>query len=508
MSKKQLYPATPWQIIEEKFHPDVSAENETVFALCNGYIGMRGGFIEGESETDGTYLNGFYETDPIRYPEDAYGYARTNQTMLNVTNSKIIKLYVDDEMFQMSSDGLLEYERVLDMQKGFTKRSVVWQTSTGKKVQIDITRLVPLTRQHLAAIQFEVTPLNFSGKITIVSALNGEVTNQQADDDPRKCLGAASQGQVLKLKRKQHSDTFAAITQETTNSGFSLACGMENDLQGADASYSVDEPDQKIRLNYLINAKEGEKFALTKYISYFTSQHHPKKDLVNLAKEIVVEAKKIGFDSLLKEQEKYLNDFWHCADIEIEGDPELQQGIRFNRYHLLQSVGKDGKTNIASKGVTGEGYGGHYFWDTESYVFPAFLYAKPDICRKLLEYRYSILPQSRNHAREMGHERGALYSWRTINGDECSPFFPGGSAQYHINADIIYALKTYTEVTQDMDFMLKCGAEMLFETARVWVDVGHYSPKKNNQFCIDCVTGPDEYTAAPVKVPTSCLLMF
>ena len=495
MSKKQLYPSTPWQIIEEKFNPEVGPENETVFALGNGYIGMRGGFIEGETETDGTYLNGFYETDPIRYPEDAYGYARTNQTMLNVTNSKIIKLYVDDEMFRMSSDGLLEYERVLDLQKGFSRRSVVWQTSKGKKVQIDITRLVPLTRQHLAAIQFEVTLLNFSGKITIVSALNGEVTNQQADDDPRKCLGAASQGQVLKLKRKQHGDTFAAITQETTNSGFTLACAMENDLQDADSSYSVDEPDQKIRLNYLINAKEGEKFTLTKYMSYFTSQQNPKKDLVNLAKEIVVEGKKIGFDSLLKEQEKYLSDFWRCADVEIEGDPELQQGIRFNRYHLLQSVGKDGKTNIASKGVTGEGYGGHYFWDTESYVFPAFLYAKPDICRSLLEYRYSILPQSRNHAREMGHERGALYAWRTINGDECSPFFPGGSAQYHINADIIYALKTYTEVTNDMNFMVKCGAEMLFETARVWVDVGHYSPKKDNQFCIDCVTGPDEYTA-------------
>lgn len=500
MSKKQLYPATPWQVIEEKFHPEVNAENETIFALGNGYIGMRGTFEEGyqgdkKHTVDGIYLNGFYETDPIRYPEDAYGYARTNQTMLNVTNSRYIKLFIDDEMFHMFSDGLMEYERVLDMQQGVTKRTVVWKTSTGKKVQIEITRLVPLTRQHLAAIRYEVTPLNFSDKVTLVSALDGEVMNQQADDDPRKCLGAAAQGQVLTLKRKQHNGTFAAITQETTKSGFTLVCAMENELEGADSSHTIDEPEQKIRLDYLVHAEEGKKFTLTKYISYFTSQHNPKKDLVNLAKEAVMEGKKLGFNTLLAEQQKYLNDFWHYADVEVEGDPALQQGVRFNRYHLLQSVGKDGKTNIASKGVTGEGYGGHYFWDTESYVFPAFLYAKPDICRKLLEYRYSILPQSRNRAREMGHERGALYSWRTINGDECSPFFPAGSAQYHINADIIYALKTYTEVTNDMDFMRKCGAEMLFETARVWADLGHYSPKKNNQFCIDCVTGPDEYTA-------------
>ncbi len=390
---------------------------------------------------------------------------------------------------------ILQYNRVLDMQKGFTQRHVVWQTSKGKKVRIDITRIVPLTRQHLAAIRFEVTALNFSGKITIVSGLDGEVTNVQADDDPRKALGAASQGQVLKLKRKQHEGTFAAMTQETTHSGFTLVCAMENDLKGSHGAPSIDEPDQKILFNYLIQAKENEPVVLTKYIAYYTSQQASKTDLVNLSKQTVTEAKKLGFDALLKEQEKYLSDFWHHADVEVEGDPALQQGIRFNRFHLLQSVGKDGRTNIASKGVTGEGYGGHYFWDTESYVFPSFLYSKPDICRKLLEYRYSILPQARNRARELSHPKGALFAWRTINGDECSPFFPAGTAQYHINADIIYALKTYTEVTQDMDFMLKMGAEMLFETARVWENVGHYSPKKNNQFCIDCVTGPDEYTA-------------
>lgn len=500
MSDKLNFLATPWKIIEEKFNPEINAENETIFALSNGFIGMRGTFEEGyagdpEQTIDGTYLNGFYETDIIRYPEGAYGYAKTNQTMLNVTNSRYIKLYIDDELFHMFCPGVQEYRRELDLKKGFTKREVTWQTKTGKRVKVDITRVVPLKHQHLAAIEFKVTPLNFSGKITLISALDGEVTNVQADDDPRKALGAAAQGQVLKLKRKTHEGTFAAISQETTNSGFALACAMENELQGSNGAHTVDEPDQKVRLNYLVEAKEGEPVILTKYISYFTSQRHPKKDLVNLAKQIVTVAKKEGFAKLLDEQEAYLEKFWHYADVEVEGDDALQQGIRFNRFHLLQSVGKDGKTNIASKGVTGEGYGGHYFWDTEAYVFPSFLYSNPDICRKLLEYRYSILPQARNRARDLNHPKGALYVWRTINGDECSPFFPAGTAQYHINSDIIYALKTYTETTNDMEFMKECGAEMLFETARVFEDVGHYSPKKGGKFCIDCVTGPDEYTA-------------
>jgi alpha,alpha-trehalose phosphorylase len=203
----------------------------------------------------------------------------------------------------------------------------------------------------------------------------------------------------------------------------------------------------------------------------------------------------LGYDKLKEEQYEFLADFWDKADVEIRGDMPLQQAIRFNLFHLLQSVGRDGKTNICAKGLTGEGYEGHYFWDTEMYVIPAFLYSNPAISRKLLEYRYSTLDKARVRAREMSHSTGALFPWRTINGEECSGYFPAGTAQYHINADIAHAIKIYMEVTQDYEFLLRYGAEVLFETARLWVDLGFFSDEKGGKFCINCVTGPDEYTA-------------
>jgi alpha,alpha-trehalose phosphorylase len=158
-------------------------------------------------------------------------------------------------------------------------------------------------------------------------------------------------------------------------------------------------------------------------------------------------------------------------------------------------VGRDGKSNISAKGLTGEGYEGHYFWDTEMYIIPAFLYSNPSISRKLLEYRYSTLDKARARAREMSHRKGALFPWRTINGEECSGYFPAGTAQYHINADIAHAIKKYMDVTLDNEFMLQCGAEILFETARLWADLGFFNLSKDGKFCINCVTGPDEYTA-------------
>jgi alpha,alpha-trehalose phosphorylase len=179
--------------------------------------------------------------------------------------------------------------------------------------------------------------------------------------------------------------------------------------------------------------------------------------------------------------------------VAIAGDDALQQGVHFNQFHLLQSVGRDGRTNIAAKGVTGEGYEGHYFWDTEIYVFPFFLYSRPEIARALLQYRYNGLPKARERARQMAHAKGALYPWRTIAGEECSAYFPAGTAQYHINADVAYSIRLYLLATNDFDFMAEQGAEIVLETARIWTGIGSYD--RAGCFCINTVTGPDEYTA-------------
>jgi trehalose/maltose hydrolase-like predicted phosphorylase len=497
--QKSLYPHNNWQIIEEAFDVEMNNQNETIFALGNGYIGMRGNFEEGyngpkNTSLLGTYLNGFYESEPISYGEAAYGFAKNNQTMLNVTDSKCIKLYLDEEVFDLFAGKILQYRRVLDMKTGILTRDIGWESPAGKQVEISIQRVVSLTNKHLAAIRYTVKPINFSGKVSLLSALDGKVTNQECEDDPR--VGSALQGQVLQTIDKRQQSDFSALMQKTSNTAFALVCAMSNKM-AADAAVSVSkEPlEEQVRDVFCVDAKEGERVCLTKFITYYSSRDYPENELMTLAHQTLKRATKAGFDKIVEDQRQYLDDFWQHGDIEIDGDPAMQQGLRFNQFQLLQSVGRDGKTNIASKGVTGEGYEGHYFWDTEVFVLPFFLYTKPEISRQLLHYRYSTLDKARERAREMSHPKGALYPWRTINGEECSAYFPAGTAQYHINADIIHALKLYMEATNDIDFMLKYGAEMLFETARFWASLGSHVKTKDNQFCINCVTGPDEYTA-------------
>ncbi len=234
---------------------------------------------------------------------------------------------------------------------------------------------------------------------------------------------------------------------------------------------------------------------LTKWICYYTTQDYRLDTLNQLAEEALLKAKEGGFVKLKVEQKNFLDSFWQQSDVEIEGDPALQQGMRFNLFHLLQSVGKDGRTSMASKGLTGEGYEGHYFWDTAAFVLPTFLYTNPVIAKQLLLYRYHTLDKARERARQMSHQKGALYPWRTIDGEECSAFFPAGTAQYHINADIVHALKLYMEASEDFEFLIGHGAEIVFETERLWADLGDFIDSKGGQFCINCVTGPDEYTA-------------
>ncbi|MFO7820234.1 MAG: glycosyl hydrolase family 65 protein, partial [Halanaerobacter sp.] len=499
LANEIIYEIDPWQIIETEFDIESNYRDETIFALGNGYIGMRGNFEEGyfgpdETSLEGIYLNGFYEKSPLHYSEEQFGYAQSTETMLNVTDSKIVKLYLGDEEFDLLRGEVIDYQRRLNLKKGLLTREMIWESPQGKRVEIKIERLVSFTNQHLAAINYQIIPLNFSGEVSLISALDAAVTNYECEDDPRVSGDLA--GQVLNLKEKIIEDDFLAVKQQVANAGFDLVCGIKNELETAD-TYQVERntPEQKIEEEYIIQANEGIKTNLTKYISYYTSRDYENVKLVDGVQNSLDLGSEKGFWELKKEQQDYLDEFWEQANVEIEGADRLQQGLRFNQFHLLQSVGRDGQTNIAAKGVTGEGYEGHYFWDTEIYSLPFFLYLKPEISRKLLEFRYNTLDKARERARTMGHQKGALYPWRTIAGEECSAYFPAGTAQYHINADIAYALKQYVEVTGDDQFLLDYGAEILFETARLWNDVGDYIAAKDNQFCINEVTGPDEYTA-------------
>lgn len=493
-SPTSTLPLDPWCIRETGFDTSTHFLRETLFALGNGYIGLRGTGEEGYTgpagtSLDGTYLNGFYESEPIAYPEAAFGLAKTNQFMLNVPNAKGVAIEIDGERFDPLTGALGAYERMLDLRSGVLVRSLEWTAPGGKRIALRSRRVVSLANKHLFAIEVVLTPLNFSGTITLTSFIDGAVKNQEAGDDPR--VGSAVSGPALHTLSHQQDASFSALVQRTHNSGFMLVSAIDTTVEGVQAN--AWQEGQRVGQTFACAASEGQSLRLTKYGSYHSSRDYPEDELLARARATLAGAKAAGFDALCASQAAFLSDFWASADVEISGDDALQQGIRFNEYHLLQSVGRDGRTNIAAKGVTGEGYEGHYFWDTEIYIFPFFLYSKPEIARKLLEYRYAGLPQARERARQMSHDKGALYPWRTIAGGECSAYFPAGTAQYHINADIAYSIKSYYEATGDLDYMAQAGLEIVMETARIWIGIG--SNDREGRFCINEVTGPDEYTA-------------
>ena len=277
-----------------------------------------------------------------------------------------------------------------------------------------------------------------------------------------------------------------------------MACGSSHELwcdgqKVTDVNWMAEAGEMDTISNASMQVKEGKCVTLDKFICYSTSLDMEKEKLEAFVQDELAAAKSEGYEKLKEQQKNYMQDFWKTADVEIKGNEELQQGLHFNLFHIIQSAGRDGRTGMGAKGLSGEGYEGHYFWDTEMYVLPVLIFTEPETARKLLDYRYATLPQARDRARILGHMKGALYPWRTINGEEASTYYPLGTAQYHINADISYALSLYLQVTGDVDYLKEKGAEILIETARVWADVGSFAECKGGKYCICDVTGPDEY---------------
>ncbi|SEU29601.1 glycoside hydrolase family 65 protein [Paenibacillus sp. NFR01] len=495
---KPLYPYREWSLEEEHYTDEDNQRSESVFAIGNGYIGMRGNFEEGYhgklgKSVNGNYLNGFYDAEPIHYPEGAYGYPDWNQSMLNVTDARKISLSVMGHAFHLNTGTLHQYKRSLDMQGGFLRREIDWESPGGQRLRLRITRLTAFGNKHLAAIRYEVTALGFAGEVVIASAMDGRIARPPATNDPR--LGSGSELPHLLAEDMAHEDGFAWMRQRTRNTRFALLTGMSHQLVSparGEQEYAAEG--EALTCRFRIHLNDGETAVLTKYISYHTSRDYPEEELLPRTETLLREAAEAGFEALLAEQRAYLDDFWARADVEITGDPSLQQGIRFNAFQLLQSVGRDGMTNIGAKGLTGDGYEGHYFWDTELYMLPFFTFTRPDIARSLLEFRYRTLGPARERAATLS-QRGALYPWRTIDGPENSAYFPAGTAQAHINADIAYAIRQYVLATGDTGFLVAQGAEILFETSRFWADLGFFNPERDGAFCIHGVTGPDEYTA-------------
>jgi len=532
LNKEPLYNYEPWKITEKEFNIDNNHHNESVFSIGNGYIGIRGTLEEdytgpGGTSTTGIYVNGVFASECIIYGEEAPKQPQCSQTIVNLADWTIINLYIDGEKFDMLKGQVEDYSRYLDMKQGILNRQLVWESPEGKRVKIDIKRFISATRKHLGLIRYTVEPLNFSGKIKLVSSLEGDVRNKYHLRNP-KALTMVNRGFVEDSKEMY-------LEQIIGSTNISLATVVKNDLSVEQGGKVIDNSKKfldisiiegdKLSQDYTVDVETGDKIILTKYLSVYdfcepevsldkekikklshdkdnNYEHdkfsnlgiHSNQDsyLLENALSTVKEAYKDGYNHILSEQIDFFDRYWQDIDVKIEGDLSLQQAFRYNALQLFQSTGRDGKTNVSAKGLTGEFYEGHYFWDTETYVIPFFLYSKPEIVRSLLLYRYNILDKARENARRVRLD-GALFPWRTINGEEASAFFMGSTVQFHINADIAYAIHQYYNATFDQEFIYNYGVEILIETARMWASRGCHIPLLDNKYCFNEVCGPDEY---------------
>lgn len=499
MTSSHPFPVDEWRVREDSLDLEHNTHAETLFALANGYIGTRGTFEEGVAgnplSCEGTYLNGVFLREKIHYEEIGYGFATHNNKMIQVPNGKSIALEVDGERFTIGESTVEDYSRILDFRTGTLERSARWKTQSGKTLEIKSKRLVSLEEKHLLGMEYQITAVNFSGEVQLTSSLDAAYGEQLEwdENDPR----------IAFLSIKDSLDKQASTVNDATATMTHLIKGGKTIIHTTCAHVVTDNirvaqgksSDNRVDITFTLSLKEGEHATLHKYVTYHDGVKGEEEGLIKASEALLSKATANGFAFYADVQKAKLDAFWKHADVHFSGDSPLQQGMRFNLFHIFQSAGRDGKRNIGAKGLTGPGYDGHYFWDTEIYIIPFFVFNRPEIARSLLQYRHSILDAARAHARDLNQPRGALYAWRTIGGEECSAYFPAGSAQYHINAAVAYAIRQYYTVTGDWDFICNYGAEMLFETARIWADMGFFCAKRGGAFCINQVTGPDEYSA-------------
>jgi alpha,alpha-trehalose phosphorylase len=491
MIQHEAFVVEPWAVRETALDLERLAQTESVFAVANGHVGLRANLDEGEPfGLPGTYLAGFYETRPLPYAEAGYGYPEDGQTVVNVTNGKIIRLLVEDEPFDVRYGELRKHERVLDLRAGVLRRVADWVSPTGRLVRVSSTRMVSFTQRSIAAISYEVEPLDDAVHVVVQSELVANEVVPVTERDPR---AAAALSSPLVSDMSYGQDREAILVHTTRSSGLTLGAAMDHRIDGpADTGTAITSHADLARLTITATAAPGAPLRVIKFVGYGWSGARTVpavRDQVSAALAGAVDA---GWDGLLLEQRDYLDRFWAVADIEIIGDEELQQAVRFALFHTLQAGARGERRAIAAKGLTGPGYDGHTFWDTEAFVLPLLTYHRPRSVSDALRWRHQTLELARERARSLGL-RGAAFPWRTIAGQECSGYWPAGTAAFHINAAIANAVERYRLITEDEAFEREAGVELLVETARLWRSLGHHDAA--GQFRIDGVTGPDEYSA-------------
>ena len=452
------FPVDEWRLTEAHYGAADLGVTETLFAVGNGYLGMRGNVEEGrEAFAHGTFINGFHETWPIRHAEEAFGFARVGQTIVNVPDNKTMKLYVDDEPMLLSVADLESYERSLDFRDGVLHRDIVWRTPAGKRVRVSSTRMVSFPQRHLAVLTIEVTMLDDAAPVVVSSqTLNRQDGRDEyhvraaamgTGADPRKA--EAFETRVLEPQLHWCTENRIALGYRCANSKMTLAVGVDHAIE-TDNDYTahISADDDTGKMVYRVAAQPGQPIKITKTVSYHTSRGVPVRELVDRARRTLDRTMAEGIEAQYAAQRSWLDAYWERSDVVVHGQPALQQAIRWNLFQVAQATARAEQSGVPAKGVTGSGYGGHYFWDTEIYVLPFLTYTSPGMARSALRFRYNMLDAARRRARDLA-QSGALFPWRTVNGEEASAYYAAGTAQYHIDADIFYALCKYVAASGD-----------------------------------------------------------
>lgn len=433
---------------------------ETIFSIANGHFGVRASDPVAQSPTAGTLVNGFFETSKIQYGEKAYGYAEDNQTIINLPDLRAIEIY--DEQQRLFNDSTLETE-YLDMERGMVVSTYQLANPDGKLLKLTLKSIIQQSPQSTVGLRYEIQSLDYVGEITIKKHLQTK-NSQDESDDPRKSRLVST----LDYKMESVDDQSEILRITTQNSHHFVEIGIYSDNK-LEESFSL-EPKQRNDFDF---------FGKVSKIDQLLDSTEPS-----------------SFTQILADTTRFWTDFWVKSEVIISGNEELNQALHYNLFQLMSSAGRDGKTNIAAKGMSGTGYEGHYFWDTEMYMAPFFAFTNAKIALDLIKYRHSLLEVSKERARTLGVKQGALFAWRTIDGHEASAYYPAGTAQYHIDADIAFAIYRYLMITGDSKSVEEYGLEIVLETARFWKHFGSYSlVDGQKKFCFFDVTGPDEYTA-------------
>ncbi|HCT30060.1 MAG TPA: family 65 glycosyl hydrolase, partial [Bacteroidales bacterium] len=407
-----------WSIIEEGFNPKNARASESIFSLGNGQMGQRANFEEKYSGKSlrGSYVAGVYYPDKTRVGWWKNGYPEYFAKVINSTNWIGINVIVEDEQLDLAVCKIDSFIRILNMKEGYLERNFVAEMQSGVKVKVSAKRFLSMSNPELGIIQYSVTPLNVSVKVTLQPYLDGNVINEDSNYNEKfwneVSKGLTNNGGYLIVKTNK-------LDFEV---GHGMACNVLLEGKSVDKVTSQDQRNNFVSCNYTQDVEQGKEFSITKYVAVISSLNSEKSNIQNAIKHSLDFALSKGYSRLFKEHIEAWADIWVHSDITVEGDVAAQQGIRFNIFQLSQTyTGKDERLNIGPKGFTGEKYGGSTYWDTEAYCLPFYMCTHGQkVAQQLLLYRYKHLEKAIINAQKLGFTNGAaLYPMVTMNGEEC-----------------------------------------------------------------------------------------